>query len=60
MSDLMLPLLAVSVVTGLVAARLAKNRGRDPVYGFAAGFFLSIIGLAIMMTIKQKKNVTDG
>ena len=53
-SELAMPILVVCLVTGIVCSRVAKNKGYDPVYGFAAGFFLSIIGLGIYTARKRR------
>lgn len=54
LSELSVPILVVCIVTGIVCSRVAKNRGYDPVYGFAVGFFLSILGIGIYAARKRR------
>lgn len=54
LSELSLPILVSCIVTGIVCSRFAKNKGYDPVYGFAVGFFLSILGVSIYAARKRR------
>lgn len=46
--------LIIWIVLGVICAFVHKNKGYSPVAGFCWGFFLSIIGLIIVLLEKDK------
>ncbi len=42
-------------VLGIVCAVIHKNKGYSPIAGFCWGFFLSIIGLIVVLLEKNKE-----
>lgn len=42
------------IVLGVVCAFIHKNKGYSPIAGFCWGFFLSIIGLIVVLLEKDK------
>ena len=49
---LIVALVAVHIVFGIIAARVASGKGRSPDLGFLAGFLLNIFGLIIVMLMR--------
>ena len=47
--------LAVFLIMGLVGTSMAEKRNRNRFGGFALGFLLGLIGLAIIALIGEKK-----
>ena len=45
-------IVAVHIVFGLISARVADGKGRDPLLGFALGLLLNIFGLIIAMMMR--------
>lgn len=45
-------IVAVHVVFGIISARVAGGKGRDPLLGFALGLLLNIFGLIIAMMMR--------
>ena len=45
-------LVAVHIVFGIISARVADGKGRDPLLGFALGLLLNIFGLIIAMMMR--------
>ena len=43
---------AVHIVFGIISARVASEKGRDPLLGFALGLLLNIFGLIIAMLMR--------
>ena len=43
------------IVLGIICAVIHKNKGYSPVAGFCWGFFLSIIGLIVVLLEKTKE-----
>ncbi len=46
--------LLTSIVVGIIAAWMAKSKGKDPVVWFALGFFLNILAL-VALALTQKR-----
>lgn len=47
--------LIVWLITGIIGATMAERRGRSTIGGFALGFLLSLVGLAIIAMMGQKE-----
>ena len=45
-------IVAVHIVFGIISARVADGKGRDPLLGFALGLLLNIFGLIIAMMMR--------
>ena len=45
-------IVAVHIVFGIISARVASGKGRDPLLGFALGLLLNIFGLIIVMLMR--------
>ncbi len=43
------------IVLGIICAIIHKNKGYSPVAGFCWGFFVSIIGLSVVLLEKTKE-----
>ena len=43
------------IVLGVICANIHKNKGYSPISGFCWGFFLSIIGLIVVLLEKDKE-----
>jgi len=43
-------------ITGLIGIYITKKKGRSPLEGFLFGFFLSILGLIIVLLLPNKNN----
>ena len=48
--------LIIWLITGIIGASMAENRNRSPIGGFALGFLLSLVGLAIIALMGENKN----
>lgn len=46
--------LIIWIVLGMICANIHKKKGYSPVAGFCWGFFLSIIGLIVVLLEKDK------
>jgi hypothetical protein len=44
---------------GLLGRYIAKQKGRENIEGFLFGFFLSFIGVIIVLLLPSKKNSTN-
>lgn len=47
--------IVVWLITGIIGASMAERRGRSTIGGFALGFLLSLVGLAIIALMGQKE-----
>lgn len=47
--------LMTSIAVGVIAALLAKAKGRDPVRWFAIGAALNVLGLIIVMLVENRQ-----
>lgn len=45
-------IVAVHIVSGIISARVADGKGRDPLLGFAIGLLLNVFGLIIAMMMR--------
>lgn len=50
--------LVLSVICGLVAAVIASRKGRDPVKWFFVGAALNLFGLAAVLFIQRRREVS--
>lgn len=48
----------VWLITGIIGAVMSEKRGRSTVGGFCLGFFLGLIGIAIIALVGEKKTET--
>lgn len=55
MNEMQLLSLAVFIIMGIIGALMSEKRERSKVGGFALGFFLGLIGIAIIAVIGKKK-----
>ena len=44
-----------SVITGVIAALLAKGKGRDPVRRFGIGAALNVVGLTVVIAVETTR-----
>lgn len=47
--------LAVFIVMGIIGVNMSEKRNRNRFGGFALGFFLGLIGIAIIALVGEKK-----
>jgi hypothetical protein len=55
MDEMQLLSLAVFIVMGIIGTIMSEKRGRNRVGGFALGFFLGLIGIAIIAVVGEKR-----
>ena len=56
-------MLTVWIICGIIGVSMSEKRNRNRFGGFALGFFLGLIGLAIIALVGEKKdqnNITIG
>ena len=54
--EITLPVVVLCIITGGFTAWMAKRKGYEPVPWFVCGFFLSVIGIALIASRKRKSN----
>ena len=47
--------IVIWLIVGIIGAGMAERRGRSRIGGFALGFLLSLVGLAIIAVMGDKK-----
>ncbi len=53
-AELTMPVIIIFLITGLLTAWIAKQKGYDPVVGFVAGFFASLAGALVFLALRKK------
>lgn len=56
MSSPYLPWIALSLLTGIACAVIAKKKGRDAALWFFGGALFSIVGVAVVSFVKNKRD----
>jgi FtsH-binding integral membrane protein len=49
--------LAVFIIMGIIGTQMSKKRNMSKLGGFALGFLLGLIGLAIIALVGEKKEI---
>ena len=55
MNEMQLLSLAVFIIMGIIGALMSEKRHRNKIGGFALGFFLGLIGIAVIAVVGEKK-----
>ncbi len=55
MNEAQLLSLAIFIIMGIIGAIMSEKRHRNKVGGFILGFFLGLIGIAIIAVVGEKK-----
>lgn len=55
MNEMQLLSLAVFIIMGIIGTLMSEKRHRSKIGGFALGFFLGLIGIAVIAIIGEKK-----
>ena len=56
MDEMSLLSFAVFIIMGIIGAVMSEKRHRNKIGGFALGFFLGLIGIAIIAIVGDKKS----
>lgn len=49
--------LAIFIIMGIIGAQMSEKRNRSKFGGFALGFLLGLIGLAVIALVGEKKEI---
>jgi uncharacterized membrane protein SirB2 len=55
MNEMQLLSLAIFIIMGIIGALMSEKRHRNKIGGFALGFFLGLIGIAVIAVVGEKK-----
>ena len=59
MNEIQLLSLAIFIIMGIIGALMSEKRHRSRIGGFALGFLLGLIGIALIAVIGEKNTLTN-
>lgn len=59
MNEIQLLSLAIFIIMGIIGTLMSEKRHRSRIGGFALGFLLGLIGIALIAVIGEKNTLTN-